>query len=117
MLAALAILGLLAAPLAAPALAVTMPGAMHVMASESSARLHSEMAPPDGMPCCPAKAPVSDCSKDCPLMTLCLSGMVLNLPAGVALLLPAEHTNLMFSLSDTALTGLGYGPPPRPPRT
>jgi len=117
LLAALAVLGLLAAPLAAPALAMTMPGAVHAMASESSAQLHSEMVLPDGMPCCPEKAPVSDCSKDCPLMALCLLGIVLNLPAGAALLLPVGQTSLMFPPSDTALTSLGYAPPPRPPKT
>ena len=118
LLAALAVLGLLAAPLATPASAMTMPGTVHALAiaSDSSGQLHSEMAMPEEMPCCPDKAPISDCSKDCPLMTLCL-GMVLNLPTGAALLLPVGYTGLVFPQSDTALTSLGYGPPPRPPRT
>jgi len=87
------------------------------MPSGTSVQSQSEMAMPDGMPCCPTKAPVSDCSKDCPLMTLCLSGMVLNLPAGAALLLPVGYASLVFPQSDSALTSLGHGPPPRPPRT
>lgn len=117
LLAAFAVLGLLVAPLAPPAVAMTVPGAVHTIASESSAQLHSEMAMPDGMPCCPEKTPTSDCSKDCPLSALCLSGIVLNVPTGAALLLPVGHTSLTFPQSDTVLTSLAYGPPPRPPKT
>jgi hypothetical protein len=117
LLAAVAILGLLIAPVAPPAVAMTMREGVHAIADTASAQTDFEMAMPDGMPCCPEKAPLSDDSKGCPMMALCLSGAVLNLPAGAALSSPVGKTSLLFPESDTVLTSLGHGPLPRPPKT
>jgi len=118
LLAAFAVLGLLMAPFAAPARATTLPRVVNMISHRYvSTPADSEMAMPAGMPCCPEKAPTSDCSKDCPLSALCLSGIVFNVPTGVALLLPVGQTSLPFPQSDTVLTSLGYGPPPKPPKT
>ena len=61
LLAALAIVGLILAPIASPAAA--MPAAMSDDAS---------MAMPADMPCCPDQAPMPGCGKDCPFMAVCI---------------------------------------------
>jgi hypothetical protein len=72
----LAVLGLVLAPFAAPAVAGGM-----------DAPLATTMAPDDGtamagMDCCPPKEPVMpDCMKACPLLTLCLAKTFPGLPA------------------------------------
>jgi hypothetical protein len=73
LLSGLALLGLVGAPLARPAMAMNMPAAMHAAMSDDAAMpADAAMAMPADMPCCPDKAPVPDCAKDCPLMALCL---------------------------------------------
>jgi len=110
LLCGLALLGLVVAPLARPTMA--MPSGMMSMAGD-----HAAMDIPADMPCCPDKAPVSDCAKDCPLMALCTTGSVLNLPASAGLLMPLKLASLAFPANDTDLASLNHGPPPRPPKT
>jgi hypothetical protein len=70
---------------------------------------------PDGMPCCPEKAPMPDCGKHC-LMALCAATALPTLPA------PAWEFPLMLASSklaarhDPALSGIPPTPPPKPPR-
>jgi len=109
LLAALAMLGLVLAPLARPAMA--MPAGLMAMAGD-----HTAMDMSADMPCCPDNAPVPDCAKDCPLMALCMAGTVLNLPASVGLL-PPKLANVVLPTNETGLPGLNHGPPPRPPKT
>jgi hypothetical protein len=118
LLSGLALLGLVGAPLARPAMAMNMPAAMHAAMSDDAAMpADAAMAMPADMPCCPDKAPVPDCAKDCPLMALCLAGTVLSLSSGAGLLVLVRLSSLVLPGNDADLAGLGYGPPPRPPKT
>lgn len=118
LLSGLALLGLVGAPLARPAIAMTMPAAMHAaMSDHAPMSADAATAMPAEMPCCPDQAPGPDCAKDCPLMALCLVGTVLNLPAGAGLLVPVRLAGLVLPVSDADLASLGRGPPPRPPKT
>jgi hypothetical protein len=113
LLVALAIVGLMLAPLARPAMAEAMKADLHV---GMGANASDNMGMPADMPCCPDQAPVPDCGKDCPLMAMCLASMVLNLPASVGLALPVTAAGLVLPGNDQDLSSLGHGPPPRPPK-
>src|SRR5262245_17912354 len=64
-LAALAVLGLIAAPLGNAAVASpSASDAASVMEMSSDTGMAAEMA----MPCCPDEAPMPDCGKHCPMM-------------------------------------------------
>jgi hypothetical protein len=116
LLPGLALLGLIGAPLVRPAMAMTMPAAMHAAMSDDAAMpADAAMAMPADMPCCPDKVP--DCAKDCPLMALCLAGTVLSLPSGAGLLVLVRLSSLVLPGNDADLASQGYGPPPRPPKT
>src|SRR5689334_12420461 len=75
--AALAIAGLILAPIATPATA--MPASMSDEAS---------MAMPADMPCCPDQAPMPGCGKDCPFMAACSAPSVYDTPRGTVLAVP-----------------------------
>jgi hypothetical protein len=111
LLSILAIVGLIAAPVVRPASAAT--AMMHAQIADTSTTSNSDgMA--EAMPCCPEKAPVSGCH-DCPLMAVC---------HGVSLLSQSEISLIVFSISarsvpvlnEAVLSGLGQGPPHRPPK-
>jgi hypothetical protein len=109
-----AVLGLIIAPLARPAAA--MAGDMASVSVDVSAAADSGMAMPEDMPCCPDKAPVSDCSKTCPLMALCMSGAV-PMPASFEGPPPGLRQGQLVPLrQEPHLSGLGSGPPTRPPK-
>ena len=89
-LAASAILGLVLAPIARPV--VAMPMDMHAVMGEPTAPDAVATTMPDDMPCCPDKATVPDCSKDCPLMALCGATLVQFVPQMALIVpLPYEH--------------------------
>jgi hypothetical protein len=113
LLCLVAVLGLVVAPLARPAAA--QPGAMPSTSMDVAAT-DSEMAMPEGMPCCPEKAPVPDCAKSCPLMALCLSVTVSTLPSGTILPMQIRQSQSIPFLQGVELLGLGCGPPTRPPK-
>jgi hypothetical protein len=107
LLAALAVLGLLAAPLVRPAMAAMM----HTAAE------HAAMDMPAGMPCCPDQMPGKDCAKDCPLMATCVATSLQAMPAGATLFTPPETAGILLPASDADPAGLSTGPPQRPPKT
>jgi len=97
------IAGLIWAPLTAPAAAGAMRSA-----------LMPEMA--DDMPCCPPALP-RDCQK-CPLIGLCIAKTFQGMPAEAVMSHPTwSHSRMGSPSSDGARDGLGYLPPPRPPRS
>jgi hypothetical protein len=104
-LAIFVIAGLIAGPLAASAAADT-------------AQVAAMGAISDEMPCCPQKPPPDDCPK-CPFMAVCsMPQCLLGLPAGMVMgALTLTAARLPVLLSDLQRDGLGYSPPPRPPRS
>jgi hypothetical protein len=110
LLAALAWLGLILAPLATSAAAMT---SMDVAAAASEA---ASMDMPGGMPCCPESQKKPDCAKDCASMAMCavklLSGM-----AGTGIATPFSISTLLAPADAAKLSGLAQAPPPRPPKT
>jgi hypothetical protein len=104
-LAIFVIAGLIAGPFAAPAVA----GAAQAVAMESMS---------DDMPCCPHTPPPVDCPK-CPFMAVCsVPQCLLGLPTGMVMgALTSTAAQLLIPLSDLQRDGLGYSPPPRPPRS
>ena len=110
LLAVLVIVGLVIAPLSARANA----GGMASMAMTSMPDDAAAMA--DDMPCCPDKSAPVDCDK-CPLMALCVSTTLQPpLPARVT---EVQSVTLRMLLpgSDPEVEGVGYSPPPKPPRS
>jgi hypothetical protein len=57
-----------------------------------------------------------DCSKSCPLMALCLSATVSTLPSSTMLPIQARQSQSLPFRQDLELSGLGCGPPTRPPK-
>jgi hypothetical protein len=105
--AILALLGLVLGPFARPAQAVQM----------SAPAGQTDMAMPDGMPCCPDETPMQDCPKmACPSMTMCMAAALQAvLPAGT-LALPQPAAAVLRGSDDSGLAGLAARPPPRPPK-
>ena len=113
-----AIVGLVLAPLTAPANALGLSaGAMgdagHSVMPDVVAG--AEMAA--GMPCCPPEtAALPDCQRDCPLAALCLAkcfgGAVASSFAPIRVACPAS----VSAFDDAARDSLPQAPPPRPPR-
>jgi hypothetical protein len=102
----LAIVGLAVGPLARPAAASHQPMVDH-----------AAMAMPEDMPCCPKKAPMPDCGKDCLFMAMCATQFFCNAVSGAALIIPLGLASVLSPGNDTDLAGLSQGPPPRPPKT
>ena len=108
-LAALAWLGLILAPLATPAA---------MAASMELAGLSVEAASidmPEGMPCCPDTQKKPDCGKDCPFMAVC-AGMAFPPVANVAIAVPMSRSAVIAPRNDAGHGGLAHGPPARPPK-
>lgn len=105
-LAILAIVGLVAVPLVAPAAAMGPSNvAMSNMASMAG-----------DMPCCPDTQKKSDC-KDCPLLAICgLKNLATRPIADAILVRPAKHYQLAVH-DDLMSDGLNRPPPDHPPRT
>jgi hypothetical protein len=101
LLAILAIVGIVVAPFAAPAVAGGMAAPMAIA----------------DMPCCPPAKPVMpDCQKACPLATLCLAKIVQGI-------MPMNAVPARFSIAQALIPGndanpdtLAPIPPPRPPQ-
>jgi hypothetical protein len=112
---ALAVAGLLIAPLARPAMAMapSMPAAVFTEMDDGA----SAIGMPDDMPCCPDQAPAGDCGKVCPLMALCSVATSQHLPTGIALTVTFRLANLVIPSNDALAESLARGPPRRPPKT
>jgi len=111
LLAALAWLGLVLAPIAMPAAAMSGSIEMAVAHVHDSA---TDMR--DDMPCCPQSQKVPDCAKDCPSMALC-AGMAFPIVTGSAVSAPAAVIAVIVPSDDARLNGLAQGPPARPPKS
>lgn len=99
--------GLLAAPLAGPAIA-----AAHSVATMGDMQMMA-----DDMPCCPdqQEQKARDCGV-CALMALCVFNVALPLP-DAAVLADRQPSRRAFALPDDRLIdGLGEHPPDQPPR-
>jgi len=108
LLAALAWLGLVLAPLAPTAVAMA---ASMKMAAEH----HASMDMPEGMPCCPETQKKPDCA-DCPFLALCASALFAPVADSVGLAAPIAHLAPLIPHNDAKRSGLGQGPPARPPK-
>lgn len=107
--AALALLGLVLGPMAAPTMATPM--SVDVAASAAS-----DMDMSDGMPCCPDTPVKSDCAKICPFMAVCAGLIFSGTASGASLTVPTDLLAVIAPRNDAKLNGLGQAPPPRPPK-
>jgi hypothetical protein len=102
-------IGLLLAPMAAPVMAASMPGAVTADAQAMS------MA--EDMPCCPDQTKSKGCDS-CPFVALCMLTVSLPVPSGAATLIERFPSRTVFAAKDDQLAdGLGAKPPDHPPRT
>jgi len=107
----IAIVGMVTAPLAAPACA----GAM---AAETVTASSDTVASRD-MPCCPHEMPaMPDCHKTCLLMALCSAKYFSNGSMAISILpLPVVVAKLLGPRDEAQLASLALSPPIRPPRS
>ena len=111
LLAVLAWVGLVVAPLATPAAAIAVP--MEMAAANIEIAL---MDMPEGMPCCPDMPAKPGCAKDCPFMAVC-AGIVYPIVTGAATFsAPLTLLAVIAPDDDANLSGLAQGPPARPPK-
>ena len=107
LLAVFLIVGLVIAPLSAPAAAT---------ASTAMASMSDDMASmSDDMPCCPDKSAPVDCDQ-CPLMAICMVKTFHAPSAGVIDILAVAILKLSPP-SDPEAESLAHPPPPRPPQS
>jgi hypothetical protein len=104
-LAALALVGLLAAPVSAP-----------MAAGPAQSGMSMDMA--EAMPCCPDDKPVMpDCAKTCPLMMVCLSKCFQPMSAAGSPIPAFALVAVILPGNDAVPDGLARPPPARPPRS
>lgn len=113
LLASVAWLGLVLAPLATPAVAMAMSMSMEMAATSIHA---ASMEMPEGMPCCPEPTK-PDCAKDCPFMAAVCSGITFPpIADGAILSAPTTLLAVIAPSDDAKRSGLAQGPPARPPK-
>jgi hypothetical protein len=112
--AVLAVAGLILAPLARPAMAMSWE-TQGIMGAHGATDAETGMGMPADMPCCPHKAPASDCGKDCPFMALCAASLLKSAPLGAPLYIPLL-AGMVIPGDDADLGSLAQAPPPRPPK-
>jgi hypothetical protein len=109
-LALIALVGLVLAPLTAPAMARGT-ASMAVMSAQDGEAVAD-------MPCCPPEKPVMpDCQKACPLAALCLAKCFSGLVSASAVPNRLGVALAMISGDEAAPDTLAHGPPPRPPQS
>jgi hypothetical protein len=69
----------------------------------------------DDMPCCPGKPALPDCSKDCPLMALCITAP-LYFVSQTSLIVPLTFASIIFPRDNSDLVSIAQAPPRRPPK-
>src|SRR2546430_2034549 len=114
LLAALAIVGLVLAPVVQPAMAADMPvsATHHAAMSGQSDMAMPDMAMPDAMPCCPDDQK-TDCAKTCPFMAACMAQLQSTVPS-YGLSAPLMQSSVLVVRNDRTLRYLSQAPPPRP---
>jgi hypothetical protein len=115
LLAIVAVVGLVLGPIASPVMAMPAPMPTGV-ASDRAMVDGTAMAMPEDMPCCPTKAPIPDCDKDCLFMAMCATQFLADAVQGVGLVIPLGLASVFFPGNDTDVADLSQGPPPRPPK-
>jgi hypothetical protein len=109
LLAIVAIVGLVLGPIARPVMA--MPAPMHTSIASDQAMVDgTAMAMPEDMPCCPTKAPIPDCGKDCLFMAMCATQFLANAVQEMGLVIPLGLASVFFPGNDTDVAGLSQGP-------
>jgi hypothetical protein len=109
--ALVAVAGILLAPTARPAMAMGTPIAMVAAGGDDSATADAM----DHMPCCPGKPSLPDCSKDCPLMALCVTAP-LYFVSQTSLITPLAIASIMLPGAPPELASVAEAPPRRPPK-
>jgi hypothetical protein len=109
LLAALAWLGLVLGPMAAPTMA--LPASMGTAAPATT-----DMNMSEAMPCCPDTPAKSDCAKVCPFMAVCAGLIFSGSSSSATLTAPSALLAVIAPRDDAKLRGLGQAPPPRPPK-
>ena len=109
-MALLAIGGLALAPMARSAMA--MPATAH---SSMAQPMAAPAAGLDDMPCCPHKSSLPDCSKDCPLMALCVTAP-LHFASQIGLMAPLTFAGIVFPGDQSDLVSVADAPPRKPPK-
>jgi hypothetical protein len=109
-LAVLAIVGLTLAPGVRSAMAV--PVAIDVSSVAVDAIIADAS---DDMPCCPSKPALPDCSKDCPLMALCVTAPI-HFVSQTGLIVVVTFVAVVFSGARSDLVSIAQPPPRRPPK-
>ena len=113
-LTALAVLGMILAPIAKPAMA--MPSDQSAgMDHHAGMTADAEPAMPDNMPCCPDEAQMPDCGKLCAMM-MCAASVSPTLPDSSWLPAQLAAATALSSGGDATLSGRSPAPPPRPPK-
>jgi hypothetical protein len=107
LLPALAIAGLLLAP-------IVLPVAARAAATDPATQ--ASMAMKGDMPCCPDEVPGPDCSKDCPLMALCMAKLIQGYPFAAVLRVTFVRLARLLPADDNRLAGVIALPPDRPPK-
>jgi hypothetical protein len=111
-LALVAIVGLLLAPMTR--LVMAMPMGMQAAAGEQMAA-DSDAGTMDDMPCCPGKPSLPDCDKDCPFTALCGAVVILDVPQ-TSLPLSLTLAAVILPGDPSALVSLAHAPPRKPPK-
>jgi hypothetical protein len=111
LLSILAVVSLVASPMARPSVAATV-------GHRQMAAVGDVVAMPEGMHCCPDQKPtIPDCRQSCPLAVLC---MAICFPIGptTSAFIPARFalTDVKALDDDTWRVLLPDPPPPKPPR-
>ena len=110
-LSILAVLGLVLAPVTAPAVAGGMDASIAMMATSDDGATANEM------PCCPPEKPVMpDCMKACPLLTLCMAKTLHGVSSAATVMARLGLAEVFRPANDTTPDLLAQGPPPRPPQ-
>ena len=113
-LAVLAIVGLALAPVVRPVMAVPVSKDMHATMSGSADDTVIADSAGD-MPCCPSKPALPDCSKDCPLMALCVTAPI-HFVSQTALTVPLTFVTVIFPGAHFDLVSIAQTPPRKPPK-
>jgi hypothetical protein len=108
--AVLAIAGLVFAPIGRSAIAADMHATGNAMAADDVAA-----GATDDMPCCPSKPALPDCSKDCPLMALCVTAPI-HFVSQTGLTIPLTFVTVIFPSAHSDLVSIAQAPPRKPPK-
>ena len=121
-----AVLGLVLAPLARPAMAMTtdtpgMDQSMQMAAGPGPAMADMDCCPPDAMHAAAdtikadGDADKAPCGKDCPMMSMCMASAVNVISPSHSLSILLTATIVTYSQVHRDLAGLARAPVPRPP--